>query len=39
MCYNLTNPDNPVRIAGNEAMVAAIGPDKIAKIASGNFFF
>lgn len=38
-CYDLTKPDNPVRISGNEAIVAAIGLDKIAKIASGKFYF
>ncbi len=37
--YDLTNPDNPVPIPGKEAIQAAIGPDKIARIASGKFFF
>ena len=37
--YDLTNPDNPIPIPGKEAIQAAIGPDKIAKIASGKFFF
>ena len=37
--YELTNPDNPIPIPGKEAIQAAIGPDKLAKIASGKFFF
>ena len=37
--YDLTNPDNPVPIPGKEAIQAAIGSDKIARIASGKFFF
>ncbi len=37
--YDLTNPENPIPIPGKEAIQAAIGPDKIAKIASGKFFF
>lgn len=37
--YDLTNPDNPIPIPGKEAIQAAIGPDKLAKIASGKFFF
>ena len=37
--YDLTNPDNPVPIPGKEAIQAAIGPDKIARIVSGKFFF
>ena len=39
ICYDLTNPDNPIPITGNEAILAALGADKIAKIASGKFFF
>ena len=37
--YDLTNPDNPIPIPGKEAIQAAIEPDKLAKIASGKFFF
>jgi hypothetical protein len=39
VAYNLTNPDNPIQIQGEEAIVTALGTDKIAKIASGKFFF
>ncbi len=38
ICYDLTKPDEPVKLSG-DAMLAAIGADKIAKIATGNFFF
>jgi hypothetical protein len=36
---NLTNPDNPIQILGEAAIVTALGTDKIEKIASGKFFF
>lgn len=39
VAYNLTNPDNPIQIQGEEAIVTALGTDKIEKIASGKFFF
>ena len=39
VAYNLTNPDNPILIQGEEAIVTALGTDKIEKIASGKFFF
>lgn len=37
--YDLTDPNNPIPISGKEAIELAIGPDKLAKMASGNFFF
>ena len=39
VAYNLTNPDNPIQILGEAAIVKALGTDKIEKIASGKFFF
>jgi hypothetical protein len=39
VAYDLTNPDNPIQILGEEAIVTALGTDKIDKIASGKFFF
>ena len=39
VAYNLTNPDNPIQILGEAAIVTALGTDKIDKIASGKFFF
>ena len=39
VAYDLTNPDNPIQIQGEEAIVTALGTDKINKIASGKFFF
>jgi hypothetical protein len=39
VAYNLTNPDNPIQIQGEEAIITALGTDKIEKIASGKFFF
>jgi hypothetical protein len=39
VAYDLTNPDNPIQIQGEEAIVIALGTDKIDKIASGKFFF
>jgi hypothetical protein len=39
VAYNLTNPDNPIQILGEAAIVIALGTDKIEKIASGKFFF
>jgi len=39
VAYNLTNPDTPIKIQGEEAIVTALGTDKIEKIASGKFFF
>ena len=39
VAYDLTNPDNPIQIQGEEAIVTALETDKIDKIASGNFFF
>ena len=39
VAYDLTNPDNPIQIQGKEAIVTALGTDKIEKIASGKFFF
>lgn len=39
VAYDLTNPDNPIQIQGEEAIVTALGTDKTEKIASGKFFF
>jgi hypothetical protein len=39
VAYNLTNPENPIPILGEAAIVTALGTDKIDKIASGKFFF
>jgi hypothetical protein len=39
VCYILTNPDNPIQISGKEAIIEALGADKIAQIESGNFGF
>jgi hypothetical protein len=39
VAYNLTNPDNPIQIQGEEAIATALGTDKIEKIASGKFVF
>jgi hypothetical protein len=36
--YNLTNPEKPERISSEVAIVEALGTNKIAKIASGDFF-
>jgi hypothetical protein len=39
VCYILTNPDYPILISGKEAIIEALGADKIAKIESGQFGF
>jgi hypothetical protein len=39
VAYNLTDANHPIQIEGEEAIVTALGTDKIGKIASGNFFF
>ncbi|MEG4574252.1 hypothetical protein QUA56_16405 [Microcoleus sp. N3A4] len=39
ICYNLTNPDNPVQVTGQEAIVALLGADKVARIATGRLNF
>jgi hypothetical protein len=38
LAYDLTNPDNPILIPKTEIQIR-LGTDKIAKIASGKFFF
>ncbi|WP_293134837.1 hypothetical protein [Microcoleus sp. bin38.metabat.b11b12b14.051] len=37
VAYNLTNPNNPQRIIGDEAIVATLGAEKVAKLKTGNF--
>jgi len=39
VCYILTNPDAPISITGKEAIIEALGADKIAKLESGKFGF
>ncbi len=39
VCYNLTNPDAPILIAGKEAIETALGADKVARIATGRLGF
>jgi hypothetical protein len=39
VCYILTDPDSPIQISGKEAIIEALGADKIAKIQSGKFGF
>lgn len=39
VAYDLTNPDNPIPIQGEEEIQTALGEDKIKRIASGKFFF
>jgi hypothetical protein len=39
VAYDLTNPDNPIPIQGEEKIKTALGEDKIKRIASGKFFF
>ncbi|MEG3898941.1 MULTISPECIES: hypothetical protein [unclassified Microcoleus] len=39
VCYILSDPDSPVQVSGKEAIAAALGADKIARIASGKFGF
>jgi len=39
VCYILTEPDSPIQISGIEAIIEALGADKIAKIESGKFGF
>lgn len=39
ICYNLTNPDNPIQVTGQEAIVALLGADKVARIATGRLNF
>lgn len=39
VCYILSDPDSPIQVSGNEAIAAALGADKAAKIASGQFGF
>ena len=37
IAYDLTNPNNPQQIIGDEAIVAVLGADKVAKLKTGNF--
>jgi hypothetical protein len=39
VAYDLTNPDHPIPIQGEEEIKTALGEDKIKRIASGKFFF
>jgi hypothetical protein len=39
VCYNLTNPDNPIPIAGKLAIETVLGADKVARIATGRLGF
>ncbi|MEG4084857.1 hypothetical protein [Microcoleus sp. POL10_C6] len=39
ICYNLTNPDNPIPVTGKEEIAALLGPDKVARIATGRLNF
>lgn len=39
MCYDLTNPDEPIEIVGEESIIEAIGPQQVAIINSDDFFF
>jgi hypothetical protein len=39
VCYNLTNADNPVQVTGQEAIVALLGAEKVARIATGRLNF
>ena len=39
VCYNLSNPDSPIQIAGKEAIETALGTDKVARIATGRLGF
>jgi hypothetical protein len=39
VCYNLTNPDSPIQIAGKEAIETVLGADKVARIATGRLGF
>lgn len=39
VCYILTDPDSPVQISGKEAIIEALGADKVARIQSANFGF
>jgi|SRR6476661_550488 len=39
VCYNLTNPDNPIQVTGQEQIAALLGADKVARIATGRLKF
>lgn len=39
VCYNLTNPDNPIQVTGQEEIAALLGADKVARIATGRLNF
>ncbi|MEG5063127.1 hypothetical protein QUB33_05835 [Microcoleus sp. B3-A4] len=39
ICYNLTNPDNPIQVTGQEEILALLGADKVARIATGRLNF
>jgi hypothetical protein len=39
ICYNLTDPENPVLISGQEAIETLLGPDKVARIATNRLGF
>lgn len=39
VCYNLTNPDNPIQISGEIAIKTVLGADKVARIATGRLGF
>lgn len=39
VAYDLSNPNNPVPIAGNEAIITLLGEDKVARIATDRLGF
>ncbi|MEG4044574.1 hypothetical protein [Microcoleus sp. Pol17_C1] len=39
ICYNLTHPDNPIQVTGQEEIAALLGADKVARIATGRLNF
>ncbi|MEG4805774.1 hypothetical protein QUB63_35000 [Microcoleus sp. ARI1-B5] len=38
VAYDLTDPYNPQRISGNEAIATTLGAEKVAKLLTGDFF-